>query len=818
MRRLLLAIVFFCFAVNASAEDLQERWYRYVNSNAVNDLVYLNGNMWCATSGGIVRINPDNSDMFTFGYDRGVPDISCPSITVDTDGVLWAISGGKLIMLEETSWSIVEPEDVEYPDENTPSFYMVTADSEKGLWIATPQGVLRYDGAAWTFYTVDDGLPFKNVMSIAVGPDGRVWAGAISTANWKPAPGVIPNGEMSAAEKTSGDPSYTSAIALFDNGRWNLFKEFTATNLSGSVSIAAGPDGTLAMWRASTYPSLAEGLNWYDGSRFWYVLHSNHNIPSKGILSAQASPDGTWWVGTTEGLGRLTVSNDIFFDSYTTEDGLPSNAVSAIAFSDDGTLYTGTDHGPARYDGETWDTYTVPSIGGLYVKHAVEDTEGRMWFGTDNGLSCFDDGAWTTYTVADGLPSNYINALEVDSRGRICVCTIEGVARFDNGSWTSFDAGAGSSDNATMWVDDRDRIWVGVSPLYGLARIDGDKVEEMSRSRVMKVAHDNDGSFWAIIETNGVRMELFHYVNEELTLVKTLGNDNYSITTMSAHDGDVWLLRYNEVLHYDGESWSTYPAGDGLPARPTGLEHDTAGRVWCWSVTELSLFENGSWRVISPGDGNPDGVAAVFAKNGKHPLLIGGGDDMFSYENGSFVKILSGEDIPGRLFMYTVDSQGCLWIGTDSIIGVHDGHDFETYDIPFAANPWGYGVFMNDSRDRFWYSTLSYGVVRLDPVGLGVASGQPRPSTIECRNHPNPFNASTTISFTLTDPSDVSLDVYNITGQKIRTLAAQRMEAGAYGIRWDGRLDTGIDAASGVYIARLHAGNAVATRRMLLVK
>ncbi|HWR83846.1 MAG TPA: kelch repeat-containing protein [Candidatus Deferrimicrobium sp.] len=80
-------------------------------------------------------------------------------------------------------------------------------------------------------------------------------------------------------------------------------------------------------------------------------------------------------------------------------------------------------------------------------------------------------------------------------------------------------------------------------------------------------------------------------------------------------------------------------------------------------------------------------------------------------------------------------------------------------------------------------------------------------------NYPNPFNPATEISFSLPTASRVTLEVYNITGQKVATLVDRFMEAGVHSVTWDGS-----NAASGVYLYRMQTGDYVATRKMLLVK
>jgi hypothetical protein len=86
------------------------------------------------------------------------------------------------------------------------------------------------------------------------------------------------------------------------------------------------------------------------------------------------------------------------------------------------------------------------------------------------------------------------------------------------------------------------------------------------------------------------------------------------------------------------------------------------------------------------------------------------------------------------------------------------------------------------------------------------------------QNYPNPFNPTTEISFRLPDASDVSLDVFNITGQVVTTLVDGNLEAGEHTVVWDGRDAAGSLTASGVYFYRVQAGEYSDVRKMVLLK
>jgi hypothetical protein len=86
------------------------------------------------------------------------------------------------------------------------------------------------------------------------------------------------------------------------------------------------------------------------------------------------------------------------------------------------------------------------------------------------------------------------------------------------------------------------------------------------------------------------------------------------------------------------------------------------------------------------------------------------------------------------------------------------------------------------------------------------------------QNYPNPFNPSTRIGFALPVATHVELEVINILGQRVVTLADHKIEAGNHEILWNGTNSSGQMVSSGVYFYRLKAGDFIETRKMLLLK
>ena len=114
-------------------------------------------------------------------------------------------------------------------------------------------------------------------------------------------------------------------------------------------------------------------------------------------------------------------------------------------------------------------------------------------------------------------------------------------------------------------------------------------------------------------------------------------------------------------------------------------------------------------------------------------------------------------------------------------------------------------------------------------VALGEWRPQPRPKPLAKRteipqsfrlfqNYPNPFNTSTTIRYALPGAGRVTIKVYNLLGQEVKTLVDEPKEAGYFTLQWDGKNNQGRDVASGVYICRMVAGGFPESRKLVLMR
>jgi len=85
-------------------------------------------------------------------------------------------------------------------------------------------------------------------------------------------------------------------------------------------------------------------------------------------------------------------------------------------------------------------------------------------------------------------------------------------------------------------------------------------------------------------------------------------------------------------------------------------------------------------------------------------------------------------------------------------------------------------------------------------------------------NYPNPFNPITNIRYDIPEVSDVRIDIYNLMGQRVRTLVSKAHQPGRYSIQWNATNDMGAAVASGMYIYKIHAKDFTSVKKLLLMK
>ena len=145
------------------------------------------------------------------------------------------------------------------------------------------------------------------------------------------------------------------------------------------------------------------------------------------------------------------------------------------------------------------------------------------------------------------------------------------------------------------------------------------------------------------------------------------------------------------------------------------------------------------------------------------------------------------------------------------------GSNFISYTLTFAATSGdGIRVAGMPGGSAKYISVAELRVFRSGSTSV-ASENQPRRFSLS-QNYPNPFNPSTEIRFGISGTSRVTIAVFNILGQQIRTLVEREMHEGSYQVVWDGKDEGGNVATSGIYLCRMQAGEFISTRKMIMAK
>jgi len=154
-------------------------------------------------------------------------------------------------------------------------------------------------------------------------------------------------------------------------------------------------------------------------------------------------------------------------------------------------------------------------------------------------------------------------------------------------------------------------------------------------------------------------------------------------------------------------------------------------------------------------------------------------------------------------------------------------HWFDAVDSSFVINKdflaSGFGLVQRDGYEADFNTTYVIGAI-IDGVRYGTLTSVaydlkavPTSYTL-LQNYPNPFNGETVITLSLPRSDEVTLIIFDVLGQEVRTLSEETLQAGDHLISWDGRDDEGTPLSSGVYLYRLTAKDFNFTRKAVLLK
>jgi len=163
------------------------------------------------------------------------------------------------------------------------------------------------------------------------------------------------------------------------------------------------------------------------------------------------------------------------------------------------------------------------------------------------------------------------------------------------------------------------------------------------------------------------------------------------------------------------------------------------------------------------------------------------------------------------------DGTGLAYYAYAGEIDAHKGGGSILDQVANGAGPFdGAYVTMTGEDDEAKRGTWFIGTDSFKGIiqegGVGVEDSAPAEFAV-AQNSPNPFNPTTTISYSLADAGNVTIDVFNVAGQKVGTIVDGFVEAGSHSVVWDGS-----DFSAGVYFYTVKSGDFTKTTKMTLLK
>jgi hypothetical protein len=278
--------------------------------------------------------------------------------------------------------------------------------------------------------------------------------------------------------------------------------------------------------------------------------------------------------------------------------------------------------------------------------------------------------------------------------------------------------------------------------------------------------------------------------------------------------------------------------------------------LYSWDSTNFAVIGTNLWEQGGAEAGSFWGIGAGDINgNGREDILLGGvaGYDVMALEYNGTGNLLDMNNYSARVafdgnwihrssHLEIRDSAGTI----DTVSGLLNESPFvskmsQFVDINGNGHPeivisyqstvdslkrtythWQDTTFVTDSVVTFWnpdqviVRVLEATATGLRELDFPIVS--PDQYTLE-QNYPNPFNPTTSIRFTLPLDKNISLKVYDILGNEVKTLVAnEKMAKGSYEVTWDGTNNSGIKVASGQYIYSLKYGNFSKSMKMTLLK
>jgi len=693
-----------------------------------------------------------------------------------------------------------------YPSGEDENNYLSLIAENNIMWCGTPGGLIRWNTADSTHvkYTSADGLPERNtghrtthsIRRIRIDHDGIKWfayganAGATKFdekdfTTYTLQDGIVGTKVYSIAVDSKNVKWFATdaGVGCFDGKEWSKFTIEDGLLENWVVNIAV--DHNDVVWCGLRHGALMS----FDGT-IWKTHAPGDSITFNEIFDMAVDNNNILW------FTYYRYSNNQYIGGIARYDGenltlhpFDTTCAFCIAVDKDNVIWV-TIGGPyvASFNGEQWTKFDINDYYQIHhhVSTITVDDNNIKWIGADRCLLRFDGEIAKPYITTTRFDFEDIGRIVVDNNNVKWFGSRNGFFRYDGTSWESYPNFEGKiSQKFALAADMENNLWIGTD---------------------RGVWHFDVTDYTIFTTEDGLPNDRIYSIIIDTQNVKWFGTD----VGISRYDGNTWenYTRENSII--EGYIYTVAVDRDNV--------------IWCGgSRSNTYCFDGNEWSVYSLEGAYTIYSIAVDYDNIK---WFGTQCGVWSYD-GTVWTHYTTEDglINDKIIAVAVDYNNKKWFGTNEGVSQFDGFTWTNYtpDNWEIMDHYNFSIAV-DKNNVKWFG-LQEGVVSFND-GPGIYNDQtffeqttefPTSLTL-VSTYPNPFNSSTTISFTLPATGFTQLVIYNITGQKVRELISETMTAGIHNIRWDGRDNSSAELSSGVYMSLIETNGFRVAGKMILMK
>ncbi len=537
---------------------------------------------------------------------------------------------------------------------NTNNINILFEDKIGNLWMGTKSnGLIKYDGKTFLFFTEKEGLSSNNISSIIEDIRGNIWIGTLG----------------GGANRYDGKTftHFTTKQGLSNNSVTSLLED-----TEGNIWI--GTNGG--------------GVNKYDGESL--IIYTNKNgLNDNIILSMIEDSKGNIWFGTLYG-GADKYDGKSFYH-YTESEGLRNNWVSTMLEDKKGNIWFGHRMGGADKLDANGFTYISMEDGlsSNVIVDIKEDKENNIWFATQNaGINKYDGVNIIQYREAEGLNDNFINCIHNDKFGNIWIGTNSGgVNILKVHSFVHYTLNDGLTDDKVLSItqDTANNIWFatwkGVSKYNGKSFLNYTETEGLGSNHINTVFADSKGNVWFGTSDRGVTK----YDGKSFsTYTEKQGLSNYCVTSIAEDlTGNLWLATQGVgVDRFDGKSFYHYTDKDGLSSNyVTVIFNDKNNNLWFGTQTGgICKYDGKTFTRFSKKQGLVSNKLSSITEDKQGNLWFGtNGDGLIKFDGINFINFTEDEGLSNNIVSAVFkDKEGKVWVSTDKGINIISNNEINS--------------------------------------------------------------------------------------------------------------------------------------------